>query len=111
MLALEKAEESGAVPVHVDVQVVLDGRDPAYDPLAVSRKEELDRAVLMERMTRGIDELMDITAQWRDPVRIIPVKPEWKLDELAPIPLRPDRLDANVPCGRNQIRSISRPTR
>jgi hypothetical protein len=67
--------------------------------------------VFVERVPRGIDQLVDITAQWRNPVGILFIQSVRKLDEIPSIALRLYHIDAQIADASRQIRSISRPTR
>jgi hypothetical protein len=111
VLALEKAEESGAIVMIPELKLVLDGRNPANYAFTVARKKQLDGPVFMEWMALGIDELVNVAAQRGDPVWIPLVQSEWQLNELTPIAFRAYGLDANNAIPGAQIRSISRPTR
>ena len=111
MLGLEQAEESDSLAKALDVKIVLNRGNPSDDLFTSPSQEKLDSRMLMKRVSLGIDQLVNVTTQRRNPVRILTIKPVWKLDEFAPIALRPNRLDANAGAGCRQIRSISRPTR
>jgi hypothetical protein len=108
---LEQPEESGTIAVRFEMEIVVNRGDAADYVSVPPRQKELDRRMLVEWMLRGIDQLVDVATERRDPVGIVPVKPEWKLDELFLIPRRADWLDADVRLSVCQIRSISRPTR
>jgi hypothetical protein len=89
----------------------VDRRDSTDDFAALPRKEELDCAVFVERVLRGIDQLVHIPPQRRNPEWIVLVKSERQIDEFLLIARRSYRIDAKRPRSRAQIRSMSRPTR
>jgi hypothetical protein len=67
--------------------------------------------MLMKRMLRWIDELIDVAPERRHPERIVPVQSVRKLYEFFLVARRANWLDTDFRLGAGQIRSISRPTR
>ena len=66
-VALEEAEEAGAVVVRLEVQPVVDRGDAADHAAAAPREEELPLGVLVERVPRRVDERARVAAQQRRP--------------------------------------------
>lgn len=92
------------------MQIVMDGGDSPDDRVSPPGEKELYCRVLVEGVLSRIDQLVDVTPERWNPVWIVPIKPEWKLDELPLIALRLYGIDANGCRRADQIRSISRPT-
>lgn len=69
----------------LDVEEVVNSGDATDHLLPAASEEQLDLRVLMEWVTRRVDQLTDITLERRNPVGIPVIQAEWKVDEFAAV--------------------------
>ena len=77
------------------MKVIVNRRNAADHPFTLPREKELDGGVLVERVLFRVDQLVDITPEWRNPVGIVTIEYERKLDEILLIAPGPYRIDAH----------------
>jgi hypothetical protein len=90
VLGFEHPEKSDELGVMLDVKIVVDCGDSAHDSVALASEEKLYRCVLVKRVPGGIDQLVYVAAQRRNPVGIVAIESEGELDEFPPVAFRSD---------------------
>jgi len=63
----------------------VNGGDATDHLVTAASEEQLDLRVLMEWVTRRVDQLTDIALERRNPVGILVIEAEWKVNEFAAV--------------------------